>query len=180
MVVSKDPSIREHYYHHRQHKFVEYPLKVVEIEQFFLNFDHLVWQKVTKDLTSIVKCVETTKNQPTNQRTSACCCGCYPKCSGCSNSECCSSSSSRRDELAHNNNDKNENDEDNEIRLVNESTTTTRPVLKKRSGVQPNLALEYNSTPQSLTLLFIDSDVLRQTFEKSHLKLVNNIIVLDR
>lgn len=181
MVVSKDSSIRQ--YHHRQHHFVEYPLKVVEIEQFFLNFDHLVWQKVTKDLTSIVKCVET-KNQTlnaSNQRTSVCCCGCYPKCSGCSNSECCSSSRSCADELSEKKNNKNENDDEYEIRLINDSTTTTRPVLKKRSGVQPpNLALEYNSTPQSLTLLFIDSDVLRQTFEKSHLKLVNNIIVLDR
>lgn len=133
---------------------VEYPLKVVEIEQFFLNFDNLVWQKFTKDFTNLVK--STAANETTTKTASRANTNCYI-------TSCCDVPSNY--------------DESKTTTPVNDDTLARSSVDETS---RPNLALEYNPGTPSLTLLFIDSDVLRQTFEKSHLKLVNNIIVLDR
>lgn len=153
----------------RQTFLVEYPLKVVEIAEFFLNFDSLVWQKLTRDFSNSQK-------QPTNTNKP----NCY--------NIFCGEAAQIHEEIGSSlvEDESSRNDDSDTIvidkhssRPVNSSQSTTATTAKSNNRA-PCLNLEYSGFNPSLTLLFIDSDLLRQNFEKSHLKLVNNIIVLDR
>lgn len=155
---------------------VEYPLKVVEIDEFFLNFDSLVWQRLTRTYSSNQAAVSKTT---VNERSKAAVANCYTSC--CGNiggvGQHAKLQIHNSDEVASSLDDENVD----EIRLVDKETN--RPIHsthQTHTAHKPCLGHEYNVAQSSLTLLFIDSDLLRLNFEKSHLKLVNNIIVLDR
>lgn len=152
----------------RQTFLVEYPLKVVEIAEFFLNFDSLVWQKLTRDFSNSQK--PTNTNKP----------NCYNIfCGEAAQIHEETGSSLVEDESSQNDDSDTLVIDKHSSRPVNSSQSTTATTAKSNNRA-PCLNLEYSGFNPSLTLLFIDSDLLRQNFEKSHLKLVNNIIVLDR
>lgn len=153
----------------RQTFLVEYPLKVVEIAEFFLNFDSLVWQKLTRDFSNQKPTTISNTNKPS----------CYNIFCGEGQIHEETGSSLVEDESSRNDDSDTLVIDKHSSRPVNSSQSTTAATAKSNNRA-PCLNLEYSGFNPSLTLLFIDSDLLRQNFEKSHLKLVNNIIVLDR
>lgn len=151
----------------KDHKLVvEYPLKVAEIDEFFLNFDNLIWQRLSRAYASLLN----TSSHATPPSSSSFNCftsGHYYESSGANKVAAKTVASSQHAET----------NSSDEIVLVDKHVT--RP-FNKTSGSSHRPCLPVMMSTSSLTLLFIDSELLRRNFEKSHLKLVNNIIVLDR
>lgn len=105
-----------------QNNNLEYPLKIIELDDFLLNSDDLLWKSVWKTSASFGKLLK--------KRTSL----------------------------------------DNEQNSYNDEDILTDNIKVPRSLADCS----------QVTIVFIDSDIYRQHLEKSHLKLVNNMIVLDR
>ena len=104
----------------------EYPLKIVEIEDFLYNSDDFLWRHVSKTSQGMIKVKKRLQRDSYD--------GCI-----------------RLSEF---------NDDD---------------FYTNTSKIPRNLT---DST--QITLVFTESELYRQHFEKTHLKLINNMIVLDR
>jgi hypothetical protein len=157
---------------------LEYPLKVVEMEEFFLNFDSLVWRKLTKKYSSVLKMKSAkSNNNKTNPLNKNYNYNCY---TGNTSSSASSDLSICLDELAHEDyqsDAQKDGEDDSENLIYNYKNHQRHPSKKLCPPCMPSCL---DSSGTNLTLLFIDSNLYRKNFEKSHLKLVNNIIVLNR
>lgn len=105
----------------------EYPLKLVEIEEFLYNSDDLLWRNVSKTNKGILKIKKKVQNEDQNV---------------------------------------------NSIRL---SDFNGDDFYTNSSKIPKNLT----DTTQ-ITIVFTESELYKQHFEKTHLKLINNMIVMDK
>lgn len=119
----------------------EYPLKIIQIDDFLLNSDGLLWKTVALNETGLAKLRIRIEN---NKRNSVMSRNCYV-------------GENEPIEMCF-------NDNENDFGFEQAKLTIPR-----------NL-----SASLDITILFIDSEIYRKSFEKSHLKLANNMIVMDR
>lgn len=187
----------------QNHSMVEYPLKLVEMDNFLLSLDSLMWKKFNKTYEDELNEEQdkTTKKLSRHfNLNSSCCCDDYENLLH-YNSE----SDESNDQYDDDTNDDNDNDDDdrkgshenerekksqnnNYYRIKNNHIMNggVNKMNGAHSGCQiPVCFRNYgmgcaNGGDSNMTLLFIDSDVYRRNFEKSHLRLTNNMVVLDR
>lgn len=107
--------------------FYEYPLKVVEIDDFLYNSDDLLWRSVSKTNKGILKIKKKVVR------------------------------------------------EDKCLTNVDLSDFNNDDFYTNSSKIPKNLT----DTTQ-ITIVFTESELYRQYFEKTHLKLINNMIVMDK
>lgn len=105
----------------------EYPLKLIEIEEFLYNSDDLLWRSVSKSDKGIFKVKKKVAKEEKNL--------------------------------------------DN-IRL---SDFNHDDFYTNSSKIPKNL-----TDTSQITLVFTESEIYKQHFEKTHLKLINNMIVMDK
>lgn len=105
----------------------EYPLKVIEIDNFLYNSDDLLWRSVSKTNKGILKIKKKVKREEQN--------------------------------LAN----------------IDLSDFNDDDFFTNSSKIPKNL-----TDTSQITIVFTESEFYKQHFEKTHLKLINNMIIMDK